>query len=65
MHGPPGAVRSLCRPSAPSSLDQRLSSLEEKLAQALDFSSVDARLCERCARTVQLVGRFGLLTVIN
>jgi len=45
MHGPPGAVRSLCPPNAPSSLDQRLSNLEEKLAQALDFSSVDARPC--------------------
>ncbi|HEV3048133.1 MAG TPA: hypothetical protein VGY13_12325, partial [Solirubrobacteraceae bacterium] len=42
MHGPPGAVRSLCPRSAPSSVDQRLSNLEEKLAQALDFSSVDA-----------------------
>jgi hypothetical protein len=52
MHDPPGAVRSLCRPSAPSSLDQRLSDLEEKLAQALDFSSADARPCGHCAIAV-------------
>lgn len=52
MHGPPGAVQSLCRRSAPSRVDQRLSNLEEKLAQALDFSSADARHSNGCAITV-------------
>src|SRR5271155_400426 len=52
MHGPPGAVQSLCRPSAPSSVDQRFSNLEEKLAQALDFSSADARPSRGCAIAV-------------
>jgi hypothetical protein len=43
MHGP-RALCDRCAPrSAPSSVDQRLSNLEEKLAQTLDFSSADAR----------------------
>jgi hypothetical protein len=43
-------------------MDQRRSNLEEKLTQALDFSSVDAR--DRAdPRQGQLVGRFAVLAV--
>jgi hypothetical protein len=55
MHAPPGAVRSLCRPSAPSSLDQRLSNLEEKRAKPLTFHPnmhTLRVLCDCCARVV-------------
>ena len=65
MHGPPGAVRSLCRRKR--ALERRISALsnpEENLAQALDFSSVDARLCralcERCANSLAGSARRGL-----
>src|SRR5665811_2305516 len=32
-------------------------------AQTLDFSSADARVCDRCATAMQFVGRFPALTV--
>ena len=65
MHRCAGAVRSLCRPSAPSNLDQRLSNLEEKLAQALDFSSVDARVRADPKVGLDFVGRSRGLGVSN
>ena len=65
MHGPAGAVRSLCRPSATSSIKQRPQKSEEMFAQPLTFHP-NMHGCAVAQRALcELLGRFGALRVIT